>query len=372
FLLLADNTSENNFKIEILKSPLGLAKNISINLFENRFYELQEKLDIIKSFAAGVSSSKKFMEYGLARYYPHLFAFHQFFHSSFRARQGKVLEKIIFFVLKNYVKCSNVVEGNKNQEILKPIFESEIENLDLDALGVSEDTKKMILIQIRSRDDTGGTTAKSSLVELLRSILRTRKIPDVKILYLVCVWDEREKNQKNSTIAKFYSSLKEYIPNENSFKDQIEKSYFFNDKLAIRLAYGINAISKAIFEWSESQDESILKAIEDIVGTVERWDDLWISASIANLELEMLHTRGISNVNILQEKLESLNFEIDKSSYKTICQSVAELTNLLVPTWHEKSLPFDNIADKAHYIRDLIFLHTIYQYTPDHVQKFIS
>lgn len=367
-LLLSDNNEENLFKKEVLKSPLGLAKSITDALFNFNISDLEEKLDTIKSFTAGVRSAKKYREYGLARHYPHLFAFHQFFHSSFRARQGKVLEKIIGFVLKNYVRCPIVTEGHKSLDFLQNIIGEKIEKLDIDALAVSPDNEKIILIQLRSRDDTGGTTAKGSLVELLRNILRIGKIPDKKILYLVCIWDKRDSNQKNSTITKFYGSLKDFIPNEALFKEQIEQIYHFNNHLMLQLAYGTDAISKAIFTWSESKDETILKGIQNIVGTVENWDDLWIAVSAANLELELQHIQNISNVSILKEKIQKFSFQPNISSYEGICHSVMQFTNQILPTWSENSLPFGSISEKAHYIRDLIFLYIIHQYVNDKLQ----
>ncbi|WP_207764437.1 hypothetical protein [Raineya orbicola] len=368
FLLLSDHNEEENFKKEVLQSPLGLAKNIIDDLFASKFSDLQAKLDTIKDFTAGISSAKKFKEYGLAKHYPHLFAFHQFFHSSIRARQGKVLEKIIGFVLKNYVKCPIVTEGHESLSILQAIIDEKLEKLDIDALAASPDRKKIILIQLRSRDDTGGTTAKGSLVELLRSMLRLNKKPNIKILYLVGIWDERDSNQKNSTITKFCSSLKDFISDETLFKKQIEQIYHFNDTLMLQLAYGTNAISRAIFEWSESQDEAILRGIQNIVGTIENWDDLWIAVSIANLELELQHIQNVSNINILKEKIQKFNFQPNISSYENIYHSATQFTNQILPTWNENSLPFGSIAEKAHYIRDLVFLYTIHQYVNDKLQ----
>lgn len=45
FLLLSDHNEEENFKKEVLQSPLGLAKNIIDDLFASKFSDLQAKLD---------------------------------------------------------------------------------------------------------------------------------------------------------------------------------------------------------------------------------------------------------------------------------------------------------------------------------------
>lgn len=262
-------------------------------------------------------------------------------------------------ILNKYTNCDEVPDKvSRMQEIISNSFGTTVQNLDIDVMDLN--SNKIILLQLRSRDDTGGTTAKGSLVDLLRSLLRLNKLPDKKLLYLICIWDERNSQQKNSTGVKICSSLKDYIKNEQEFKESISKGYSLNEKISLKLAYGTKEISDALFEWAETNDESILSAINNIIEIIEKWDDLWIAYSIANLELEINSLKNISNIDILNNKLEKTGFEIDFKNYDSICQSVNQTLNKLLPIWTEDSIPFSSISDKAHYIRDLIFLKVIY------------
>ena len=160
FLHLIDSSVETDLVKDILKSPLGLASDVIKRLFEGRFEELKDDLDEIKQFAAGIDKAQKLSAgYALASYYPSMFAFHQYFHSSFRARQGKVLEKMIQNILKQYAQCDQVPVRNIDRlSIVCEIFGvAEFPTLDIDAMGTSSTDKKTIAIQLRSRDDTGGT-----------------------------------------------------------------------------------------------------------------------------------------------------------------------------------------------------------------------
>lgn len=360
FLQLLDSNNSTNLVKKILRSPLGLSTDIIIKLFNNELSSLKNDLDKIKMFAAGISRAEKLTTYKLAQYYPHMFAFHQFFQSSYRARQGKVLEEMIKNILENYANCNEVPDRVvRMQEILSQSFGSPIENLDIDVMGLNSTDKKIILLQLRSRDDTGGTTAKGSLVDLLRMLLRLERKPNENLFYLICVWDERNSQQKNSTISKIYSSLKDYIKDENIFRNEIVKGYKINNKITLRLAYGTEEISNALFEWTETDNKNILHSIKDVVNLIENWDDLWIAYSVANIELEINNLKSFSNIELLNQKTEVVGFNIDSTNYKTICNSVESVVNQILPIWNEDSIPFVSISDKAHYIRDLVFLKVI-------------
>ena len=362
FLQLLDNKKSTELIKKILRSPLGLSTDIIIKLFNNELSSLKNDLDKIKMFAAGISRAEKFTAYKLAQYYPHMFAFHQFFQSSYRARQGKVLEEMIKNILENYANCNEVPDKVvRMQEILSKSFNSTIQNLDIDVMGLNSDDNKIVLLQLRSRDDTGGTTAKGSLVDLLRMLLRLNSEPDKSLLYLICVWDARNSQQKNSTISKMYSSLKEYIADEEKFRNDIAKGYKINNQITLKLAYGTEEISNALFEWTETDDKNILHSIKDVVNLIENWDDLWIAYSVANIELEINNLKSFSNIELLNQKTDFVGFDIDFTNYKTICKSVESVVNKILPIWHEDSIPFTSISDKAHYIRDLIFLKVIYE-----------
>ena len=76
-----------------------------------------------------------------------MFAFHQYFHSSFRARQGKVLEKMIQNILKQYGQCDQVPTSNTDRlSIVREIFGvTEFPSLDIDAMGVNSTNKRRSL-----------------------------------------------------------------------------------------------------------------------------------------------------------------------------------------------------------------------------------
>ncbi len=361
FLQLLDNKKSTELIKKILRSPLGLSTDIIIKLFNNELSCLKDDLDKIKMFAAGINRAEKLTTYRLAQYYPHMFAFHQFFQSSYRARQGKVLEEMIKNILENYANCNEVPDKVvRMQEILSQSFNSTIQNLDIDVMGLNSDDNKIVLLQLRSRDDTGGTTAKGSLVDLLRMLLRLNSEPDKSLLYLICVWDARNSQQKNSTISKMYSSLKEYIADGDKFRNDIAKGYKINNQITLKLAYGTEEISNALFEWTETDDKNILHSIKDVVNLIENWDDLWIAYSVANIELEINNLKSFSNIKLLNQKTDFVGFDIDFTNYKTICNSVENVVNKILPIWKEDSIPFASISDKTHYIRDLVFLKVIF------------
>jgi hypothetical protein len=362
FLHLLDNTKEVELTKRILKSPLGLATDIIYALFDNKLVSKKDELDKIKMFAAGISRAERLgCDYSLAKYYPYMFSFQQFFHSSFRARQGKVLEEMIKNILENYTNCNEVPRKvDRMQEILSQSFASIIPSLDIDAMGINNHENKIVVIQLRSRDDTGGTTAKSSLVELLRSLMRIKSLPKDELLYLICIWDERNSQQKKSTITKIYSSLQDYIPNENKFRQEITQGYELNSKIKLKLAYGTDEISRSLFDWTDTNQESILTAIQKIIDFVENWDDLWVTYSISNIELELDSFQGISNIFLLNQKINEINAEFDFGSYERLKTSIDEITNQILPIWREDSIPLASLSDKAHYVRDLVFLKACY------------
>ena len=252
FLHLIDSSEDIELVKNILESPLGLASKIIEQLFEERLEEFKDDLDKIKQFVAGIARAQTLSSsYALASYYPSMFAFHQHIHSSFRARQGKVLEKMIENILRQYGQCEVPTQKNEKLSILREIFdEKELPNLDIDVMGVDSTNKKTILIQLRSRDDTGGTTAKGSLVEFLRELLRLNKIPKNDILYLVCIWDARDAQQKTSTVKKMFSALQgsTAILRED-FDDVMEKEIELRENIFLKMAYGTDQIEEALFEW---------------------------------------------------------------------------------------------------------------------------
>ena len=365
FLHLMDSSAETDLAKDLLESPLKLASIVIEWLFEEKFEELRDGIDEIKHFAAGIERAQKLSSnYILASYYPSMFAFHQYFHSSFRARQGKVLEKMLQIILKQYGRCDQVPDRNENRlSILREIFDgAELPKLDIDVMGVSLTNKKTIVIQLRSRDDTGGTTAKESLVDFLRELLRLNKTPQNDILYLVCIWDPRKSQQKNSTVNKMFSALQDLIEiQEDEFHNIVEKKVQLRKNISLKMAYGTDEIAAALVEWIGDKNEEVLTAIPTIVGLVSDWDDLWISYAIASLELEVAAFSGTPNVRLLNEYYDKIGLRFNFTSYQHLTDSIDKIVQQLIPLWTEDSIPLNSLSDKAQYIRDLLFLKAYYE-----------
>jgi hypothetical protein len=366
FVSLLDPGKETSKLKEVLKSPLELSLLLVKLLFEQNFNKLRDDLDQIKFFVAGITRAEnvaKSTKYTLASQYPNMFAFHQFFHSSYRARQGKVLERMLMSIIGEYTTCDKVPsKSNKMLKVVKQIFDTEISTFDIDALGSDSKNKKTILIQLRSRDDTGGTTAKGSLVDLLRDLLRLNKIPSHDLLYVVSVWDERESQQKKATITKIYSSLKNLIQiKQADFKTGILKGIELKKNITLKLAYGTDEIASTIFVWSGSKNKKILESISEIISYCINWDDLWISYAIANLELQTKSLHGYTNITLLSDKYAKAKNRFNFDSYQDLVNSINLITSELMPIWTEDTIPLSSTADRAHYIRDLLFLLACYE-----------
>lgn len=365
FLHLIDFSEETEMVKNILKSPLGLAEDIIKSLFEEKLEERKEDLDEIKLFAAGIKRAQNLSSnYTLASYYPFMFAFHQYFHSSFRARQGRVLEQMIQDILKEYGECESIPDNNKDRlSLLGNIFETdEPPNLDIDVMASDSKKRKTLVIQLRSRDDTGGTTAKESLVNLLREVLRSYKTPQNNLLYLICVWDPRDSQQKTSTVKKMFMSLKEHIVvNEDSFNEIVTNKVKLQENIYLKMAYGTDEITTSLFEWIGSKNENVLNAISTIVNLVSNWDDLWIAYAIASLELEVVSFTRQSNIKLLNEKYDQIGIDFNYASYQDLIDSIDSIVEKIIPLWTEDSIPVKTPADQRQYIRDLLFLKAYYE-----------
>ncbi len=367
FLQLMDETPDVMIVKNILKSPIGLSETLIKMLFENNYNQLNENLDEIKSFAGGIERAGYLSShYGLASYYKFMFSFHQFFNSSFRARQGKVLENILKDILKNYCAC-DIVPGKpkETKKVIADLFNYVSPNLDADVVGVNSSDSKAIIIQLRSRDDTGGTTAKSSLVELLKEFLRNNKDSKIPILYLLAIWDARDSQQKNSTVEKVYSSLKDYLAkftSKKGFFSDITKGIRLSNNLSIQLSYGITEISNTLYKWSNSSNNNIIKSVNNVIKSVENWDDLWISYAVSSLELDIKFTKEGSNVDLLNQYCKKLNLSFSNfQSYSVLVNSINEYAIRVSKEWKENYIPFQNPAEQYLYIRDLLFLKACHE-----------
>ena len=104
----------------ILESPLGLAKEIAFRCFQkdkdSSLLSYKNGLDVLKRLGVGLESAMKKSAYPIANYSSYLFAFQQFVHSSYRARQGNFAESLLRSILK---KTSATVYRKKDH--LKPL-----------------------------------------------------------------------------------------------------------------------------------------------------------------------------------------------------------------------------------------------------------
>ncbi len=361
FLLNLDSDPTSKLLRSMLKSPLGLANEVISCLFNNEFDEIKNKLDGIKEFVAGVKRAENLGSgYILAKFYPSLFAFHQYFHSSYRARQGKTLEESIKEVLRETNPSLEVPDKlSEKMRILASIFRGYNSKGDIDVVAKNQD--KVMAIQLRSRDDTGGTTAKSSLVEVLRRVLSLKKIQNIKFFYHVCVWEEIESNQKNITKSKIYESLEHQLTplriTKQKFLVNIEKGIFVKRGIFLKLSYGTIEILKTIKGWLGNPSNLKNSAIKDMIRRMESWDDLWLSYAIASVEIETQKIRGHNNIGYLNGLLKNLKYDTDKFSKNEEFVSLAnDLALKIIPLWQWHSIPLDSPSDKVHYIRDLILL----------------
>ncbi len=364
FLLLEDSSPTVDMVRGILESPLGLAREIVCKLFNNDFGALRDDMDVIKEFVAGVTQAKSLSSYSVANYYSLMFSFHQWFHSSYRARQGKVLEAVLRQVLQSHTSFKTTPESVKKEMIpmLQAVFNTKsIPNLDMDVMGATPNKKKLIIIQLRSRDDTGGTTAKGSLVDMLKGFLRSQKKPSADILYLIGIWDKRDSQQRESTIKKIYSSLKENTKLSEKEFQKIGTGISLTPKINLQMAYGIDSILEAVFAWDTSQKKHNKEAVKDIITKIEKWDDLWLAYAIASVEIEIQSLRGTSNIRLLSEKCNALDIDLDYRSYSLLQKSIEAAIEKLIPAWTEPTLPVPSPAEQALYIRDLLFLRAIFE-----------
>ena len=361
--LLLQNEEQSKEALHILHSLVGLAKEIIEFMHEkNKYGKLIKKLDNIKKFAAGIERAKHFeKDYKLARLYPKMFSFHQFFNSSFRARQGKALEAITQYIIKEHTSCDQVPQKVSDmQSIIKETLALEKEmKLDVDVFAQDSSRKRAIIIQLRSRDDTGGTTAKGSLVDSLKHLIKNSQNSEYHLTYLVGVWDKRESMQKKSTVSKMYSSLAEVINvDEGAFAENIEKGIDISRSVVLKLAYGRDEIEKSLFVWDDKKNKELLGKFERVEQSVMNWDDLWVSYAVASLEMDNYYVTGKSNVEILEKYLQELEIiftpDYNPSDIDALASKVADM-------WKENTIPLSSPAEQRLYVRDLLYLNLIYK-----------
>ena len=364
YLVSLDRSEEGKVVRAILASTNDLAMQIIRILFRNNFKEIKEGLDTIKKFVAGVSRAESFSDsYKLANYYSYLFSFHQYFHSSYRARQGKTLEALLNQILVECGKDFKVAnKTNEKVELTKELFPEMKSKMDIDTV-CRKNKNSYLMVQLRSRDDTGGTTAKGSLVEFLRKSFEWEKNPRKNLLYLVTIWDVINSSQKKITKVKIYANLRHIIGtsiSEEEFINSVEKGITVKKGIILKMTYGTDELSQTLGKWASPEAKIGPKTIGKMISRVENWDDLWLSYAIVSLELDNQIIRGFNNVEILKKYLlqEDL-IKIIKSSNQV--GTANEIALHIAPLWKEDSIPVGSLSEKIHYIRDLILLRCIYE-----------
>ena len=357
--------SDKNITNKILRSPLGLASEITKLLFNNNFDALRDRLDDIKGYAAGINRADQLgNHYSLARLYPYLFSFHQYVHSSYRARQGKALEELLKEIMRSSGARVRVADKESDKkELLAKVIPKYDSKLDLDIVARNQ-SGETIVVQLRSRDDTGGTTAKSSLVEALRYMLTDFKHNENKLLYMVGIWESIDSNQKRITVQKIHSSLETHIRpsiSADKFEAGIEAGIEVVGGITLQLAHGKNSIIDTIAQWVDKSSQSIHSLMLKETNKLDCSDDFWLAYTIVSLELENNHLKNQSNTKHLQALLKGKNRKLNN------CRTSQDFVNLanslaldITPRWHQDSLPLTTLSEKMHYVRDLILLKFVY------------
>lgn len=360
-LLLESDPSSDEIK-DILKSPLKLVKELVRSCFtddpKKSLLKHAKKLDDIKKKVAGIASSNMMSgTYKVAAYSPYLFAFQQFFHSSYRARQGFPLEEITYRSL-NLGNVNPLKIKKDKQRRLEQLFGLQ-EKIAMDIDFVAEKPNRVLLGQIRSTDMTGGTTAKSSLVELLVEILRNRTTNPVAT-YLVVIWEPLERQQRSALINKIWNQLEDYEreQNETEFKRQIGNGWQIrNTNITLKLIYGLDELGD---EFNDFTENNMAKSrFLSLWGSIERWDDLWLTYAIASLELENQVFYDFTNFQILNKKLEELEITIPDNDLRNYKERSIQIAEQIAREWKESTLPVSTPAEVLNYLRDLVLLKMI-------------
>ena len=360
-LSLEDDSSFIKLK-SIFKSPLGLVEKLVKASFttdqDEGLLAYEKELDSIKSVVAGIARANSLSaSYKVAKFYSYMFAFQQFFHSSYRARQGMPLEAVIYYSIES-TDATPIRTTREAKNQVKLLFGiSRNVGYDIDIFATKSDN--VLVGQIRSTDVTGGTTAKGSLVDLLRFILR-EKTRDPIATYLIIIWDPLESQQKTSLINKIWDSLRAQLgpSNEARFKSNVTNGWQIpNSRLSIKLIYGTNELGDELnnFCGGNTAKTSLVRLWDE----AQKWDDLWLSYAITSLELEKLILEGTTNFQILDNKLQSLDITISTRDLSDYQERSKVFAQQIAPEW-DSSLPVRTPSEILNYIRDLILLKMIH------------
>lgn len=387
-----DTQEELSGVISNLKSPLGLALILIDGIFTDDGVTLKEysdTLDETKKIAFGLGSAERLAFNSgdrLAMYSLYQFAFQQFVQSSFRARQGKALEEIMKKILTiEEMRITPTVASSKTKklEILKKALNNSTSKAnsllgkhDIDILA--ESGGKIVIFQMRSRDDTGGATAKPSLAELLRDLYKEELSNEV--LYVIYTWvkpKDKEPPQKVTLINKLLSMID--LEDDNIKRKLMGGEVVqIKDNLKLCVVYGAGELIKTLWtDFGISIDEkyeTLMKRYKNYLDLLSGWDDLWMSYAVATIELENLVKYGKTNVSVINKKLSELDYlrKINSDecliNYERCSENIAKD---LAPSIHgnEDLIPFNAVGDKIAYLRDLLLLKMVYEHMEDIITK---
>lgn len=361
-LLARDGDPDMDKMAEMLRSPLGLAQLLACLSFtthpKHGLFLARDNLDPIKKVAASLARAEvNSKDYRVADYAAYVFAFQQFFHSSYRARQGLVLERILGGALQD----SGAVVYKSKKEALDAIKEELGITLDRrhDVDVMAKNSRGgYLIVQLRSTDNTGGTTAKGSLVDLLADILRSRSGVSHDLLYLVVVWEKLDSAQKRSLVTRLLEPLGGTFTKPETKEKLIAGSAVqVGRRVRLQLVYGKENIAETLSEFTPRS--GMREALPKNLTLLESWDDLWLAYALASLELERLVMGEQSNFQLLEEKLSSLGVKITSHDWEDYSRRSEQLAEMVYKIWTEESIPMKSPADMLTYIRDLILLKMI-------------
>ena len=359
---------------EVLKTSLSLTHKLLCLAFHDfsTLLRLRDAIDSIKKLAVGLGSAEcKSKDYRIADYSMHLFAYQQYFHSAYRANQGTVLERLLALFVKENFRRLNVPAHKIRYERLF----NEITGSQPRRGGISHDLDLVlkrdggfIVIQIRSRDDTGGATAKRSLSAPLRPILeherRTGRGLRRGLDYIIYVWEPLDQSQKGSLVNNTISELGIGPEGVEDLKRELMRGsrVELGRGLTLQIVYGTDKLIDTLCSYEDCREIESLKAtLEEMLDKLGKWDDLWLTYAIVSLELDNYILKGYTNIAILEDKLRNLGITLEQRDLENYRCSSIDLARKLMPYWKEDTLPVKSPSDQLHYLRDLVLLRMMYQ-----------
>jgi len=321
------------------------------------FQAIMDNLDSIKKMAVGLSAAEAKSGYPVANYSRYLFSFQQFFHSSYRARQGNVLEEIIRKTLEK--AGATVYEKGEHENVLRNIVGiGTTRGHDVDVLAKKDNN--FLLIQVRSRDDTGGTTAKGSLVELLADFLQHTTGPTFNLYYIIYVWEILQEGQKQSLVTRCKSQLERVTTLQENFEKTLNNGSVVDlgSNIHLQLIYGPDKFSEFISNFTNNREAANLLSGE--LSILNNWDDMWLSYAMVSLELENMKIHNKFNFQILDKKLSEKGLSFTDEDIRNYNESSERYALQILPEWDEDTLPVDSPSDQLNYLRDLILLKMIF------------